>query len=78
MQPKVERIVLKAALHRGSDSSVLNDLLCVPIRTAWYVKFPSTWFSVELSRTAWYVKFSSTLVSVDGDLCFPPCRGRAP
>ena len=46
-QAKVEGIVLKAARHWGSDSSVLNDPLGEPGRTSLYVGLPSTWGSVD-------------------------------
>jgi len=39
----VEGIVLKAAWHWGSDSSVVNDPLGEPGRTPLYVGLPSTW-----------------------------------
>ena len=44
---KVEHIVLKAAWHWGSDSSVLNDPLWEPGCTPLYVVLPSTWGSVD-------------------------------
>jgi len=42
-QAKVESIVLKAAWHRGSDCSVLNDPLGEPGRTPLCVGVPSMW-----------------------------------
>jgi hypothetical protein len=46
-QAKVEGIMLKAAWHWGSDSSVVNKPLGEPGRTPLYVGFPSTWGSVD-------------------------------
>jgi hypothetical protein len=46
-QAKVEGIVLKAARHWGSDSSVVNDPLGEPGRTPLDVGLPSTWGSVD-------------------------------
>jgi hypothetical protein len=45
-QAKVEGTVPKAAWHWGNDSSVVNDPLGEPGRTALYVGFLSTWDSV--------------------------------
>ena len=42
-QAKVEGIVLKAASHWGSESSVANDPLGEPGCTPLYVGLPSTW-----------------------------------
>jgi hypothetical protein len=47
---KVEGIVLKAAWHWGSDSSVVNDPLVEPGRTLLYVVLPSAWSSVDGDR----------------------------
>ena len=41
-QVKVEGIVLKAACHWGSNSSVVNNPLGEPGHTPFYVGFPST------------------------------------
>jgi hypothetical protein len=46
-QAKVEGIVLKAAWHWGTDSSVINDPLGEPGRTPLYVGLPSVWGSVD-------------------------------
>jgi hypothetical protein len=46
-QAKVEGIVLKAAWHCCSDSSVVNGPLGEPGRTTLYVGLPSTWGSVD-------------------------------
>ena len=40
-------IVLKAAWHWGSDSSVVNDALEEPGRTPLYVGLTSAWGSVD-------------------------------
>ena len=40
-QAKVEGIMLKAAWHWGSDSSVINDPFVEPGRTVLYVVLPS-------------------------------------
>jgi hypothetical protein len=45
--PKREVIVLKAAWHWGSDSSVFNVPLEEPGRTPLYVGLPSAWGSVD-------------------------------
>jgi len=44
---KVEVIVLKAAWHWGSESSVVKDPLGEPGRTALYVGLLYTWGSVN-------------------------------
>jgi hypothetical protein len=49
-QGKVEGIVLKAAWHWFSDSSVVNDPLGEPSRTPLYVGLPSTWGSMDGDR----------------------------
>jgi hypothetical protein len=46
-QPKVEGIVLKAAWHWSSDSSVINDPLGEQDRTPLHVGLLSTWDSVD-------------------------------
>jgi len=46
-QVKVEGIVLKAAWHWSSDSSVVNYPLEEPSRTPVYVGLPSVWGSVD-------------------------------
>ena len=46
-QTKVEGIVLKAAWHWGSDSSVANDPLGEPGHTPLYIGLPSTWDSMN-------------------------------
>ena len=46
-QSKVEGIVLKAAWHWCSDSSVVNDPLGEPGRTPLYLGLPSAWGSVH-------------------------------
>jgi hypothetical protein len=38
---------MKAACHWGSDSSVFNDALGEPGRTALYKVLPSAWSSVD-------------------------------
>jgi len=43
----VEGIVLKAAWHWGSDSSVINDPLGKPGRTPSYVGLLFTWGSMD-------------------------------
>jgi hypothetical protein len=45
---KVEGIVLKAAWHWGSDSSVINEPLVEQGRTPFYVDILSTWGSVDV------------------------------
>ena len=45
-QAKVESVVLRAAWHWGTDSSVVNNRLEEPSRTALYVGLPSAWASV--------------------------------
>ena len=49
-QAKVEGIVLKAAWHWGSDSSVVNDPLGVQGHTPLNVGLPSVWDSVDSDR----------------------------
>jgi hypothetical protein len=49
-QAIVEDIVLKAAWHWCSDSSVVNDHLGEPGRTPLYVCLPSAWGSVDGDR----------------------------
>ena len=46
-QANVEGMVLKAAWHWGSDSSVFNDPLREAGRTPFYVGLPSAWVSVD-------------------------------
>jgi len=46
-QAKVERIMLKAAWHWGSDSSIINNTLGEPGHTPLYVGLPSTWGSMD-------------------------------
>jgi hypothetical protein len=46
-QTKVEGIVLQAAWHWGSDSSVIKDPLGEPGCTPLHVGLPSTWGSVD-------------------------------
>ena len=46
-QAKVEGIVLNAARHWGSDSSVINNPLGEPGHTPFYVGLPSVWASVD-------------------------------
>jgi hypothetical protein len=46
-EAKVDGIVLKAAWHWRSDSSVVNDCLAEPGRIQLYVGFPSAWSSVD-------------------------------
>jgi len=46
-QAMVEGIVLKAALHRGSKSSAVNDPLGEPVSTLLYVSLPSSRGSVD-------------------------------
>ena len=46
-QAKVEGIVLKAAWHWGSESSVINDPLGEPGHTPLYVGLLSAWGSVD-------------------------------
>ena len=46
-QANVEGIVLMAAWHWGSDSSVANDLLGEPGHTPLYAGLPSVWVSVD-------------------------------
>jgi hypothetical protein len=46
-QAKVESIVLRAARHWGRDSSVVNDPLGEPGRTALHVGLPSARGSVD-------------------------------
>ena len=43
-------MVLKAASHWGSDSSVINDPLGEPGRTPLYVGLPSMWASMDGDR----------------------------
>jgi hypothetical protein len=49
-QAKVDGIMLKAAWHWGSDSSVANDPLEGPGRTPLYAGLPSVLGSVEDDR----------------------------
>ena len=46
-QAKAEDIVLKAARHWGSDSSVINNLVGEQGRTSLCVVLPSAWDSVD-------------------------------
>ena len=46
-QAKVERIMLKAAWHWGSKSSVINDPIGEPGHTPLHVGIPSVWGSVH-------------------------------
>ena len=46
-QTKVEGIMLKAAWHWGSGSSVVNEPLGEPGHTPLYVGLPSVWGSVD-------------------------------
>jgi len=46
-QAKVESIVLKAAWHWGSDSSVVNDPLGEPVHNPLHVGLLSAWGSVD-------------------------------
>jgi len=46
-QATVESIVLRAAWHWGSDSSVINYPFGEPGRTPLYVGLPSAWGSVD-------------------------------
>jgi hypothetical protein len=46
-QAKVECILLKAAWHWGSDSSVVNDTLGVPGYTPVYEGLPTVWGSMD-------------------------------
>jgi len=46
-QAKVEGIVLKAAVHWGSNSSVINNPFGEPGHTPLYVGLPSAWASVD-------------------------------
>ena len=49
-QAKVEGIMLKAAWHWGSNSSVINDPIGEPGSTPLYVGIPSAWGSVYNDR----------------------------
>jgi hypothetical protein len=49
-QAKVEGIVLMAAWHWGSDSSVINDPIVEPCHTPLHVGIPSAWGSVPSDR----------------------------
>jgi len=49
-QAKVEGIMLKAAWHWGSDSSVVNDPFGEPGHTPVYVGIPSVWGSKDGDR----------------------------
>jgi hypothetical protein len=49
-QAKVEGIVLKAAWHKGSNSSAVNDTLGEPVSTPLYVGPPSARGSVDCDR----------------------------
>ena len=46
-QDKVEGVMLKAAWHWGSDSSVINDPFGEPGHTPLYVGLPYMWASVD-------------------------------
>jgi len=46
----VEGIILKAAWHWGSDSSVVNDHLAEPGCTTLYVSLLSAWDSMDSDR----------------------------
>jgi hypothetical protein len=50
-QAKVEDVVLKAAWHRGSISSVVNNPLVEPGRTPFDLGLPSAWDSVDGDRS---------------------------
>ena len=49
-QAKVGGIMLKAAWHWGSDSSVVNNSFGEPCHTPLYVGLPSAWSSVDVDR----------------------------
>ena len=49
-QAKVEGIMLKAAWHWGSDSSVVNNPFGGPCHTPLYVGLLSMWASVDSDR----------------------------
>jgi hypothetical protein len=49
-QAKVEGIVLKAAWHWASESSVINNPLGEPVRTPLYVGLLSAWGSMDGDR----------------------------
>ena len=50
-QAKVQGIVLRAAWHLDSDSSVINDPLEEPGHTPFYVGLLSMWSSVDGDRS---------------------------
>ena len=64
-QTKVEGIVLKAAWHWGSDSSVVNDPLGEPGRTPLYVGLPPAWSSMDGDRRFPPTSWESSLISGD-------------
>ena len=51
-QAKVEGIVLKAAWHWCSDSTVVNDPLGGPGRIPLYIGFPFAWGSMDGDRVS--------------------------
>jgi len=61
-QAKVEGIVLKAAWHWGSNSSIVNGPFEEPGRTQFYVGLPSPWGSVDGDHifSPWFVESSFT------------------
>jgi hypothetical protein len=50
-QTKVEGIMLKAAWHWGSESSIIDDPLGEPDHTLLYVGLQSSWGSVNIDLT---------------------------
>jgi hypothetical protein len=61
IQAKLEVIVLKAAWHWGSDSSVVNDPHSKPGRTTLYVGLPSAWGSVDVDRIFFPILWKGSL-----------------
>jgi len=49
-QAKVEGVVLKAAWHWGSDSSVVNNPFGEPCHAPLYLGLKSTWDSVDVDH----------------------------
>ena len=68
-QDKVEGIVLKAAWHWGTDSSVVNDdLLGEPCRTLLYVGLPSTWGSMDGDQMLFPFSWEGSLLVTPTDV----------
>ena len=60
-QATVEGVVLKAAWHCGSDSSVINNPFGEPCHTALYVGLLSVWASVGGDHMFFPISWESSL-----------------